>query len=165
MKSRVSVRVPRKLAAECVSGVLISDGVVLVEKRRADDDADPGLVLVPGGHVEPGESLNRAVKRGMLEEIGNGAEKMTPIRVRYYTASNGERQRIRYFRINDWKGKIRSNEAESVYWESDIRHLSDTIERKIVLKLLSQPLGSRTIAKPSHLNRLPFGILERAQRC
>jgi len=165
MKSRVSVRVPRKLAAECVSGVLISDGAVLVEKRRADDDADPGLVLLPGGHVEPGESLNRALKREMLEELGIRVEKITPIRVRYYTASNGERQRIRYFRINDWKGKIRSNEAESVYWESDIRHLSDTIERKIVLKLLSQPLGSRTIAKPSHLNRLPFGILERAQRC
>jgi len=138
MKSGVSARVPRKRAAECVSGVLISDGAVLVEKRRADDDADPGLVLLPGGHVEPGESLNRALKREMLEELGIRVEKITPIRVRYYTASNGERQRIRYFRINDWKGKIRSNEAESVYWESDISHLTDTIERKIVLKLLSQ---------------------------
>ena len=57
MKSGVTTRVPRKRTAECVSGVLISDGAVLVEKRRADDDADPGLVLLPGGHVEVGESL------------------------------------------------------------------------------------------------------------
>jgi len=138
MKSGVSARVPRERAAECVSGVLISDSAVLVEKRRADDDADPGLVLLPGGHVEGGESLDRALKREMREELGVRVEKVAPIRVRYYTASNGERPRIHYFRIKGWKGKIRSNEAESVYWESDISNLSDTIERKIVLKLLSQ---------------------------
>src|SRR5438132_10407104 len=138
MKSGVSARVRRKRAAEGVSGVLISGCSVLVERRRADDDADPGLVLLPGGHVEVGESLDRALKREMREELGIRVEKVAPIRVRYYTASNGERQRIHYFRIKGWKGEIMSNEAESVYWESDISHLSDSIERKIVLKLLSQ---------------------------
>jgi len=138
MNSGVSAHTPRKRAAECVSGVLIDDGAVLVERRRADDDADPGLVLLPGGHVEVGESLDRALKREMREELGIRVEKVAPIRVRYYTASNGERQRIHYFRIKGWKGEIMSNEAESVYWESDISNLSDTIERKIVLKLLSQ---------------------------
>ncbi len=39
MKSEFSAPAPRKAVAECVSGVLISDGAVLVEKRRADDDA------------------------------------------------------------------------------------------------------------------------------
>ncbi len=138
MKSRVSAHASRKPVAECVSGVLIGDCSVLVEKRRADDDADPGQILLPGGHVEVGESLNAALKREMREELGIRVEKITSIRVRYYTASNGERQRIHYFRVKEWKGKIRSNEAETVHWESDISHLSDTIERKIVLKLLSQ---------------------------
>ena len=84
---------PRKTVAECVSGVLIGEGAVLVEKRRADDDADPGLVPLLGGHVEMGESLDRALKREMREELGIAVEKITPIRVRYYMASNGERQR------------------------------------------------------------------------
>ncbi len=138
MKSGLSEHATRKPVAECVAGVLIGDGSVLVEKRRADDDADPGTILLPGGHVEMGESLNQALKREMLEELGVRIEKITPIRIRYHTASNGERQRIHYFRINKWKGKIRSNEAELVYWESDMSLLSDTMERKIVLKLLSQ---------------------------
>jgi 8-oxo-dGTP diphosphatase len=138
MKSGVSPHLPHKPIAECVSGVLIGDGVVLVERRRADDDADPGMVLLPGGHVEVGESLNQALKREMREELGIWVQKMTPIRVRNYTASNGERQRIHYLHITDWKGRIRSNEAETVYWESDISNLSDNIERKIVVKLLSR---------------------------
>jgi 8-oxo-dGTP pyrophosphatase MutT (NUDIX family) len=138
MKSGYSAQTPGKAVAECVSGVMISDGAVLVEKRRADDDADPGLVLLPGGHVEVGESLNRALEREMQEELGIRVQRIIPIRVRYYTASNGERQRIHYLHIKDWKGKIRSNEAETVYWESEISNLSDNIERKIVLKQLSQ---------------------------
>jgi len=141
MKRKVSAHGPHKVVAECVSGVLIADGAVLVERRRADDDADPGQVLIPGGHVEVGESLSRALKREMREELGILVGKITPIRVRYYIASNGERQRIHYLQIKDWKGKITSNEAEAVYWESDISRLSDAMERKIVLKLLSQ--GSR----------------------
>src|SRR2546430_16600097 len=114
MKSGVSARVPRKRAAECVSGVLIDDGAVLVEKRRDDDDADPGLVLLPGGHVEVGESLDRALKREMREELGVGVENVAPIRVRYDKASNGERQRKNYFVFKDGTGKIRSNKTESV---------------------------------------------------
>src|SRR5207302_9949670 len=107
MKSGVSAQASREAVAECVSGVLIGDGSVLVEKRRADDDADPGQVLLPGGHVKRGESLDRALKREMREELGIRVERVAPIRVRYYTASNGERQRIHYFRIKDWKGRIK----------------------------------------------------------
>src|SRR5438046_9068767 len=113
MKSGVSPRVPRKRAAECVSGVLIDDGAVLVEKRRADDDADPGLVLLPGGHVEAGESLDQGLKREMQEELGVRGEKVAPIRGRYYTAQNGGRQRIHNLRIKDTKGQSRSPPTEA----------------------------------------------------
>src|SRR5207247_4359241 len=119
-----------------VSGGLTRSGAVLVEKRRADDEADPGLALLPGGHVETGESLDEALRREMREELGIRVEKTSPLHVRLYTASNGERQRIHYFHIISWKGRIRSREAERVYWESNIGNLSDSIERRMVLKLL-----------------------------
>src|SRR6266581_819086 len=79
--------------AECVSGVLTRRGAVLVEKRRADDEADPGLTLLPGGHVESGESLAQALRREMREELEIRVEKIAPLLVRRYTASNGERAR------------------------------------------------------------------------
>ena len=129
------------VVAECVSGVLTRDDAVLVEKRRADDEADPGLTLLPGGHVEPEESLDQALKREMREELGIRVEKTTRLLVRRYTASNGERQRIHYFHINAWKGRIGSREAETVYWETNVRNLTDAIERRIVRRLLSQRSG------------------------
>ena len=76
----------------------------------------------------------------MREELGIRVEKTTPLLVRLYTASNVDRQRIHYFRVMAWKGKIQSGEAETVYWESNIGNLSDSIERRMVLKLLSDPV-------------------------
>jgi 8-oxo-dGTP diphosphatase len=114
---------------------MVIDGSVLVEKRRTDDDADPGKIFLPGGHVEPGESLIGALRREMKEELRIRVEKATLIGVRYYTASNGERQRIHYFHISDWDGQIESNEAERVYWEPDLDNLSDATERRIVRTL------------------------------
>ncbi len=77
----------------------------------------------------------------MREELGIRVEKTTPLLVRLYTASNGEKQRIHYFHINAWNGRIGSREAETVYWETNVRNLSDAIERRIVRRLLSQRSG------------------------
>ena len=129
---------PRK-AVECVSGILIEKGRVLVEKRRDDDEADPGFVLLPGGHVETRESLKRGLAREMEEELGIRVENLTPVGIQHHTASDGERQRIHYFHIKDWKGRITSKEAESVYWESDLANLSSRTERRIVQNLLDKP--------------------------
>jgi 8-oxo-dGTP diphosphatase len=131
----------RSKAAECVSGVLLMNGAVLVEKRRVDDDADPGKVLLPGGHVERGESLKQALVREMRAELGIRVDETIPLAVRYYTASNGERQRIHYFQIKAWTGKVVSTEAESVFWESALKNLSDAGERRIVARLLSRYRG------------------------
>ena len=138
MKAKTSSKRITHASAECVSGVLIVDRLVLVEKRRDDDEADRGLVMLPGGHVEKGESLEEALKREMVEELGIRIGATALMRVRYYTASNGERQRVHYFHVKDWNGEIESSEAERVYWESDVENLSDAVERDIVFMLLGR---------------------------
>lgn len=137
---------PRK-TAECVSGILIDEGRVLVEKRRDDDEADPGNVLLPGGHVEPRESLKHALAREMEEELGIRVGNLIPVGIQNHTASDGERQRIHYFHIKDWNGRIALKEAESVYWESQLANLSDSTERKIVLNLLNKTPILRLVSR------------------
>ena len=131
------------MIVDTVAGILVRRGMVLVEKRRRDDPSDPGLVVVPGGHVKKGESLEKALKREMREELGIKVEKTSLVVKRLYTASNDERQRIHYFHVEKWKGRIRSREAERVYWESRISRLSDVREQKIVGNLLKSHEGRK----------------------
>jgi mutator protein MutT len=127
----------RRTIADCVDGILVERRKFLVEKRRDDDDADPGLIEVPGGHVDPDETLEDALRREMKEELGINVEKATLVQKSLYTASNGERQRIHYFHVERWNGRIRPTEAEQVYWESEISNLGIISDRRAVRKVLS----------------------------
>ena len=134
--------VQRIIAADVVAGILMERGRFLVEKRRADDEADPGFVEIPGGHVDPDESLEEALRREMREELGIEIEKVRLVQKSLATATNGERQRIHYFHVEKWNGRIRSTEAERVYWESEISNLSIIPDRRAVRKILSSKSDS-----------------------
>ncbi|MCJ7574007.1 NUDIX domain-containing protein, partial [Candidatus Bathyarchaeota archaeon] len=54
---------------ECVALVILKNSKVLVEKRRSDRATDPGVVVVPGGHVKEHESLEEACSRELDEEL------------------------------------------------------------------------------------------------
>src|SRR5713101_3148177 len=125
------------MIANVVAGILTKDGKFLVEKRRDDDDADPGYVEIPGGHVREGESLESALRREMKEELGIQVEKMKLVSKSLATATNGERQRIHYFHVEKWNGRIRSTEAERVYWESEVSNLGIAPDRRAVRRILS----------------------------
>ena len=129
-------RTHRGTIADCVDGILVKGRKFLVERRRDDDDADPGLIEIPGGHVNPDETLEDALRREMKEELGIDVEKAKLIQRSLYRATNGERQRIHYFHVEKWKGGIRSTEAERVYWESEISNLGIILDRRAVRKVL-----------------------------
>ena len=131
----------------CVSAILVKGNDFLVEKRRLGD-TDPGLIVLPGGHVEKSESLERALKREILEELELEVVEMSSVFVANHTASDGEKQRVHYFLIKDWQGSPTSHEAESVKWTSDVSVLSLDHERKAVSKALSQR-SRRTISHSS----------------
>ena len=53
-----------------VNGVLVREGKVLMAHRSAERATYPGTWSFPGGHVETGESLEQALVRELMEEIG-----------------------------------------------------------------------------------------------
>lgn len=64
-------RIPRQAAvATVLRGSGDASEVLLI--RRAEHEGDPwsGHMAFPGGHVEPGETLQQAAERETLEEIG-----------------------------------------------------------------------------------------------
>lgn len=124
----------RPMIEDTVAGILIRDGKFLVERRRSDDDSDPGFVSIPGGHVEKGESLHEALYREMKEELGITIGDSHGVYVGQHKTTNGERDRIHYFLIENWKGRIIPHEAESLYWESDPRNLTAPVDKKAMKK-------------------------------
>ncbi len=121
---------------DTVAAILVKEGKFLVEKRRSDDDSDPGFIAIPGGHVEAGESFHDALKREMMEELGiTIMENPVNVCIEYHTTTSGERNRAHYYRIDKWDGIIVSNEAESVYWESDPEKLTAPADKNAVSRV------------------------------
>jgi len=132
-----SLQAKRRVATDVVAGILLKRGKFLVEKRRDDDEADPGYIEIPGGHVDSDETLKEALRREMKEELGIKVERVKLVQMSLATATNGERQRIHYFYVEKWNGRIGSKEAERVYWESEVSNLSIMPDRRAVRRILT----------------------------
>ena len=98
----------------CVSFLLIRDGQILLEKRAVDKPMDAGLVAIPGGHMEPGESQLQALHRELKEELGVVALSQQFLCSLYHPTD--ELQLLHYYLVQDWQGEIQVYEAESVSW-------------------------------------------------
>ncbi len=132
------------MIAELVAGILTKNGRFLVEKRRLDDEANPGYVEIPGGHVNTGESLKEALKRELREELGIRVNRVSFVGNGLATASTGEKGRIHYFHVTSWHGRIRAKEAERVYWEKRVPELSIPSDRRAVERVLKSTLDRDT---------------------
>lgn len=102
------------MVSECVSFLLIRDEQILLEKRADDKASDPGLIAVPGGHIESGESQLEALVRELKEELD-----VVPDSHRYLCSlyhPTDELQLIHYYVIPSWTGEIKSLEAAAVFW-------------------------------------------------
>ncbi|MEO8410787.1 MAG: NUDIX domain-containing protein, partial [Propionivibrio sp.] len=117
------------MSAEGVAVTEVAAAILL--RRNANGDGDgaceyllarrpPGKVYAgywefPGGKVEPGESLHRALLRELHEELGIDIERAWPwlsCRFTYPHAS----VRLKFFRVVDWRGDIVPHEHDGIVW-------------------------------------------------
>jgi mutator protein MutT len=99
---------------ECVAFILIANGCVLVEKRSEHKRLLPGVLAIPGGHVDEGESAEAALVREVQEELNIIPLAFSPVCMLLHEAE--EYRQIHYFVVTQWDGEMVALEAESVRW-------------------------------------------------
>ncbi|MBD8514080.1 NUDIX domain-containing protein [Photobacterium sp. WH77] len=130
---------------DCVSFLLIRGEEVLLEQRKLSKVVDPGLMAIPGGHVEAGESLEQALIREVAEELTVTPIAYFPLCTLYHPTT--ELQRLHYYVVTDWTGELSAQEAEAVIWTSLHEPNAATVEadnialaeyRRVILPLLKE---------------------------
>lgn len=124
----------------CVSFLLIRDGKVLLERRSLHKESDPGLLTIPGGHIEEGESQVEALYREISEELSVTALDNLFLCSLYHPTT--ELQLIHYYVISNWQGEIKAIEADDVFWQDielcDLDIEADTLALKEYLRLVDK---------------------------
>jgi 8-oxo-dGTP diphosphatase len=108
---------PDRNEVEVAVGVLLRpDGAFLLTSRP------PGKVYqgyweFPGGKVEPGETVEQALRRELQEEIGitvGAIERWKVERVDYPHAL----VRLNFCKVFDWQGELQMHEGQSFAWQT-----------------------------------------------
>ncbi len=121
---------------DTVSFMVLCDGRLLVERRSLDARTDPGIIAIPGEHIQRGESLVEAVQRELREETGLNCDSFTLIAEKCHSTPL-ENQTVYYYLCDNWVGELACNEADELFWISldEIDLLDYKIERKAVDEL------------------------------
>jgi 8-oxo-dGTP diphosphatase len=101
---------PRKVTEVAVGVLLRADDAVLLADRPAGKPY-AGYWEFPGGKIEPGESIEHALKRELHEELGIDIAGSTPW-VTFEFDYPHAYVRLHFRRIYDWRGEPRGREGQ-----------------------------------------------------
>jgi len=108
----VSERVPVDVAV----GVLIDAAGDFLLTSRPEGKVYAGYWEFPGGKLEPGESVEAALRRELHEELGIeiGAVQAWKVELVDYEHA---RVRLHFCKVRDWRGEFQMREGQSMAWQ------------------------------------------------
>ena len=116
MSTSSTDQVTPRTPVEVAVGVLIdADGRFLLTSRP------PGKVYAghwefPGGKVEPGESIEQALRRELIEELGVTIGPAEPWKIELFDYPHA-RVRLHFCRVRQWSGDFEMREGQQMAWE------------------------------------------------
>ena len=105
----------RKVVEVAVGVLIQTDGQFLLTSRP------PGKVYegyweFPGGKLEQGESIEQALRRELLEEIGVAIGAVHPWKVEMVDYPHAL-VRLHFCKVFDWAGELQMHEGQSFAWQ------------------------------------------------
>ncbi|WP_298931251.1 NUDIX domain-containing protein [uncultured Ramlibacter sp.] len=106
----------RKEVAVAVGVLIRPDGRFLLTSRPAGKVYD-GYWEFPGGKLEPGESVEQALRRELTEEIGVTIGAVHPWKEEVVDYPHAL-VRLHFCKVYDWSGELQMHEGQLFSWES-----------------------------------------------
>jgi len=106
----------RKEVAVAVGVLVRPDGRFLLTSRPTGK-VYAGYWEFPGGKVEPGETVEQALRRELIEEIGVVIGGVHPWRVEVVDYPHAL-VRLNFCKVFDWQGELHMHEGQSFAWET-----------------------------------------------
>ena len=102
---------------EVVVGVLLRpDGAFLLTSRPSGKVYE-GYWEFPGGKVEPGETVEQALRRELHEEIGITIGAVHPWKIERVDYPHAL-VRLNFCKVFDWQGELQMHEGQAFAWQT-----------------------------------------------
>ncbi len=105
----------RKEVAVAVGVLVRPDGAFLLTSRPAGK-VYAGYWEFPGGKIEPRESVEQALRRELIEEIGVTIGDVHPWRIERVDYPHAL-VRLHFCKVFDWQGELHMHEGQSFAWQ------------------------------------------------
>jgi 8-oxo-dGTP diphosphatase len=99
-----------------VAAAIERDGRYLAARRTKPDWA-AGRWEFPGGKVEPGETIDEALRRELQEEIGITIGPSTPWQVEVFDYPHAL-VRLHFCKVFEWSGEFAMLEGQAMAWQA-----------------------------------------------
>lgn len=132
---------PDRPVVDVAVGILVKpDGSFLLTSRPAGKVYE-GYWEFPGGKLEAGESVQDALRRELLEELGIAVEAAQLWRVELVDYPHAL-VRLNFCKISAWSGELQMREAQSFSWQQLPVQVSPVLPGTIpVLKMFAEERG------------------------
>ena len=105
-----------RLPVDVAVGVLIDAGGRFLLTTRPPGKVYAGYWEFPGGKVEPGESIEQALRRELHEELGISIAAAQPWQVELVDYPHA-RVRLHFCKVFAWQGDFEMREGQAMAWQ------------------------------------------------
>jgi 8-oxo-dGTP diphosphatase len=106
-----------RIPVDVAVGILINSSGQFLLTSRPPGKVYSGYWEFPGGKFEPGEQVEQALRRELLEELGITATSIKPWKISEFDYPHA-RVRLHFCKIFQWQGELQMREGQAMAWQT-----------------------------------------------
>lgn len=121
------------------------DNKLILEKKPGNHKNEPGRIVLPGGHVEKGETPRKAALRELSEELAiNNVDLELVEQAKNYKTKTDKEFEVYFYIVRNWDGKYKIKDYNKLltcdFNDRDISIIDIELDKKVLRKILKNAI-------------------------